>query len=105
MRRVGGEVRGVVGRFGKTVQGGGDRVGTDVGSRRNRLALKPFGQDRSGRDGGGTTFAKKADFADETVGDLGGQLEEVAANGIGNLDFRRGMIHAAGIARVLEMIE
>jgi len=99
------ELRGVEGGGRKTAEGGGERFRGEGLEGAQFPALNAFGQERGAGDGRSTTTAEEADFADGAVIHDGGELKDVAADGIGDFDLGVGGGKFARIARMLEVFE
>src|ERR1700731_2060423 len=103
--RVGGQLCAVECRGWEPSQGFGEsfrREGPGLGE---RAAAKTLGEHRSASYRGGAPAAEEARFRDTAVRDAGGELEDVAADGIAYLDGRGCARKLAGVSRVAEVIE
>ena len=100
-----GEVRSVKGCGGQAAEGSGKGFWGERGNGAQFPALDGFGEERGAGDGGGAAAAEETDFPDRIVFDDGGELEDVAADGIGDLDFCICGGELAGVAWALEMVE
>ena len=100
-----GEMCGVEGSSGKTAQGGSEGFGGEGRERAEFPALNGFGEKRGAGDGGSAAAAEEADFADGTVFYCGGEMKDVAANGIADFDLGVGVWKFPGVAGMLEVVE
>ena len=100
-----GEVGGVEGGGGKAAEGGSEGFWREGSERAQFPALDGFGEERGTGDGGGAAAAEETDFTDEIVFDDGGEMKDIAADGITDFDFCVSGGEFTGVAGMLEMIE
>ena len=85
----------------------GKIFGVDLRGFGNGFVFHFYGEEGCAGDGGGATLAEKAGFGD-VVGfgfEARGEIEDVAADWIGDVDRCCGVGEFSGIARGLEMVE
>src|ERR1051326_3939764 len=70
-----------------------------------RLSGHPFRERGAGGDGGRAPACFVTDFGGAVALETDGQAQNIAANGIRDLDRDRGWLEIADIARILKMIE
>ena len=100
-----GELCAVKSRGGKPPKGLGERIGGDGPSLGIGTAAKLFGQERSASDCGGAAAAEETHLSDSAGFDARGEFQDVAADGIADLNRGGGAGQFTDIARVAEVIE
>jgi len=84
----------------------GKIFGVDVGGFGDGFVFYFYGEEGCASDGGGAALAEEAGLGD-AVGfwfEAGGEIEGVAADGVGDVDARGGVGKVACVARGLEMV-
>jgi hypothetical protein len=102
---VGGELRAMIRRLWKAAEMRGNVGGCDTAGIRQGFAGGEFGEGRSGRQRNDAALTFEANFGDATVFDTRGEAEDVAADGIGDVNGSGCTWKVAGIARIFEMVE
>jgi hypothetical protein len=104
-KAVGGELSAVKRGVRKSSESLGEKF------RRNRTSVgegtgfELLGEERGASDCGGAAAAEEANFRDAAVFEAGEQLQDVAANGIGDFDGSGSAGEFTRVARIAEVIE